>query len=266
MNEFRIDTSVLEQFLTLHIVKDKNTLKLSVSDETQPILTNQTIFPMNIPMTNLDDVPWSVIDEIGKNGLARTYFALGATKKDFMKNGFVAEYQIIGFDHDDLANGHSKAPITWDMVRVYKDELCMKQNGDKSCWDTSDARAYLNGEFFSNISDELQQIIKPVIKLTVDVSGTGKLIESVDHIWLKSEQEQFGRKIWSLGGEGHWYELFMLEDVMYFKTDDEGEKTRHWLRSVSSSYTSSFCFVHTGGSANSSYSRNSIGVAPGFCT
>ena len=44
-----------------------------------------------------------------------------------MKNGFVAEYQIMDFDHDDLADGSGKAPISWDMIALYKKILLHKQ-------------------------------------------------------------------------------------------------------------------------------------------
>lgn len=266
MSELRIDASVFEQYPMLSLVREDDavTIKVNGGGILKPL--TPVIYPMNLPMTDLDTIPWSVIDEIGKNGLARTYFALGATKKDFMKNGFVAEYQIIGFDHDDLADGSGKAPITWDMVRVYKDDLYMKRNGDEACWDTSNARAYLNGEFFNNMSDELQAIVKPVIKLTADASGTGNLIESVDRVWLKSEQEQFGRKIYSHGGEGHWYELFMLEDVPYFKIDDDEDRRWNWLRSVYSGSSYTFCAVNTGGSAGTYNSGHCYGVAPDFCS
>ena len=97
---------------------------------------------MNLPMTNLDHISWRRVDEIAKAGKAREYFALGATKKDYMKNGFVATYQIIGFDHDDLADDNGKAPISWDMVNLYKDEATMREDDNSVWWNDTDIRSF----------------------------------------------------------------------------------------------------------------------------
>lgn len=225
--------------------------------------SSEFLFPLSFPLKNLDNVSWSQIDEIGRAGKARTLFALGATKKDYMKNGFVAEYQIIGFDHDDLADGSGKAPISWDMVALYKDEIYMKRNSKSSCWDESNGRTFLNGEFFDSMSDELQAIVKLVWKLTANKNG--EIIKSEDRVWLKSEKELYGRCFYSNPGEGNGYELFKQEDVPYFKLNYKNEKHWQWLRSVFAGYTNLFCFVNADGTANYSHSGSSFGVAPGFC-
>lgn len=41
-------------------------------------------------------------------------------------------------------------------------------------------------------------------------------------------------------------------------------KYPYWLRSVSAAYSNGFCFVYTGGGANSTGARWSYGFAPGF--
>lgn len=255
-----IEQAVLSRFPNLQTVETDDVV-VTVSLACSP---SGFLFPLNFPLKNLDSISWSQIDEIGKAGKARTFFALGATKKDYMKNGFVAEYQIMGFDHDDLADDSGKAPISWDMVALYKDEVCMKRNGESSCWDESDARTFLNGEFFDNMSDDLQAIVKPVWKLTANRNG--EIIKSKDRVWLKSEKELYGRCFYSNPGEGNWYELFMQEDFPWFKLNGENERDWQWLRSVYASNTYSFCAVDTSGSASYYYSGFSIGVAPDFCT
>lgn len=224
------------------------------------------MFPLNFPLKNLDNLSWDKIDKIGHSGKARILFALGATKKDYMKNGFVAEYQIIGFDHDDLADGSGKAPISWDMLGLYKDAILMKKNSESSCWDTSDGRKHLNIDFFENTSDELRRIIKPVWKLTADASNTGKIIKSKDSIWLKSEKEQYGRCFYSFDGEGCWYELYAQENVQYFKLKQDGTKDWNWLRSVICGDARGFCIVNTGGSVYINISGRYYGFAPAFCS
>ena len=259
--ELRIDQNVLDRFPNLHIVEaDSNTVAIKFDGDNN----SDFLFPLNFPLTNLDSLSWSKIDEIGRAGKARTFFALGATKKDYMKNGFVAEYQIMDFDHDDLADDSGKAPISWDMVALYKDEIYMKRNSESSCWDECDGRTFLNGEFYDNMSDELRAIVKPVWKLTANKNG--EIVKSKDYVWLKSEKELYGRTFYSNDGEGYWYVLFMQENFPWFKLNGDNEKDWQWLRSVRAGSTRYFCFVYADGSPSGNASGNSFGVAPGFCS
>ena len=214
-------------------------------------------------MTNLDHISWRRVDEIAKSGKAREYFALGATKKDYMKNGFVATYQIIGFDHDDLADNSGKATISWDMVNLYKDESAMRRDGNSVWWDDSDIRSFLNEDFKNNVSDDLAVIVKPVYKQSVDRNGN--MQKTIDEFWLKSEQELYGRKFWSYGGEGHWYEFYAQENILYCKKNTKGENDWQWLRSVHAVNSYYFCIVNTSGSAYDDIASSSRGFAPAFC-
>ena len=69
-----------------------------------PMVNSRPIVPvpMVYPLKDLNHLTWSEIEAIGAAGKARETFALGATKKDHMKNGYDAEWKIIGFDHDGL--------------------------------------------------------------------------------------------------------------------------------------------------------------------
>lgn len=258
--EFRIEQSVLEQYPNLHIINKNDVVTIGLSNDNP----YGSMFPLNFPLKNLDNFTWKMIDDIGRAGKARTLFEIGATKKDHMKNGFEAEYQIIGFDHDDLADENGKAPISWDLVSLYQDQIYMKKNSEESCWDSSDGRQFLNNDFFNNMSDELRAIVKPVWKLSADQNGT--ILKSRDCVWLKSEKELYGRIFYSYDGEGHWYELYRQEDIPWHKFDLDGDRAWQWLRSVNAGDTYHFCIVITDGSANSNHSGHSFGVAPGFCT
>ena len=122
----------------------------------------------------------------------------------------------------------------------------------------------MDGELLSLCSDELQAIIKPVIKLTSAGSCSKDIIKSICKLWLKSEKELFGRCIYSAPGEGHWYEYYRQEDVPYFALDENGDRVCQWLRSASCNATSDFCSVGAGGSAGSSGAACSLALLPGF--
>lgn len=91
------------------------------------------------------------------------------------------------------------------------------------------------------------------------------MTQTSDPLFILSEQEIFGRKIYSIGGEGHWYEWYRRENTPYGKKKQSGEPDWRWGRSPCGSSTGYFCGVTgTGAAANAgaSYTR---GVSFGFC-
>ena len=199
-------------------------------------------------------------------GEARKRFEIGARKKDNMRNGFVAEWQIIGFNHDELANGDGLAPISWDLVTLYNEERFINSNGsNKGGFAQSELGIWLNTDFFDLCSDELRQIIKPVIKLTSAGGGSKEIIREAMRIWIKSEWELMGRNIYSVPGEGKWYEFYRQEGVPWFKINPEtGEPDWQWERSPYASNGGYFCIVSTNGTADYNNASYSIGLVPAF--
>lgn len=237
---------------------DDIVLNVSCADKTP------FVFPLNLPLHDLDSIPWSLINDIGLAGSADKFFALGATKTDHMKNGFNAVYQIIGFNHDELADGSGKAPISWDMKALYKDEIYMTNNDKPSNWEISYVRSFLNDVFFNDMSDELRSIVKHVIKYSSNIDC--KIIKTIDRVWLKSEKELYGRCFNSCEGEGMWYSFYHAEDVPYFKCNIKGEKTWQWLRSVFAFRTATFYATNANGSSINIVSSHYCSISPGFCT
>lgn len=216
-------------------------------------------------LTDLNHLTWREVDAIGRNGKARQQIALGAVKTDHMKDGYNAEYRIIGFDHDDLADGSGKAPFSWEMVRIYKERRpwnteCTNKGG----WDTCELRKWLNSEFLERCSDDLRSVIRPVIKLTSAGGCSDEIIKSVDRIFILSEKEVYGRVMYSAPGEGSWYEYYRLEDIPYYALDEDGDACASGLRSPYGNYSTTFCIVNTNGGIASGTARYSGGLRPGF--
>ena len=90
-------------------------------------------------------------------------------------------------------------------------------------------------------------------------------VPSVDKLFVLSEQEVFGRKIYSCGYEGKWYEWYKRENTPYGKCKQNGERDWRWERSPHSGNTTAFCNVGHNGSADTSNASNSDGVSFGFC-
>ncbi len=216
-------------------------------------------------LTDLNHLTWRDLSAIGQSGQARQQIALGATKIDHMKGGYDAEYRIIGFDHDDLADGSGKAPFTWQMTKVFKKHRQMNdKRTNKGGWEACALRKWLNSEFLELCSHELQSVIRPVIKLTSAGDGSKKIIKSVDRIFIPSEKEVYGRVFYSVTGEGSWYEYYRLEDVPYFALNDYESAVWWWLRSPYYDATDSFCYVTDTGYLYSNSASWSAGVCPGF--
>lgn len=133
-------------------------------------------------------------------------------------------------------------------------------------WDASYLRAKLNGNFFEKqLPADLKAVIKPVVKITAKSGKNEMLVPSVDKLFVLSEQEVFGRKIYSCGGEGKWYEWYKRENTPYGKCKQNGERDWRWERSPYSGTTTDFCCVNDNGSASYGTASYSLGVSFGFC-
>lgn len=105
---------------------------------------------------------WADIARISEAGEAAEYFKVGDTKT-ITVGGNTIELLLIGFDHDDLADGSGKAGMTVVAKTALADTMPV------SDWSTlaSDMKSKLKPQ----LPVELQSIIKPVIK-QCDVTGT----------------------------------------------------------------------------------------------
>ena len=214
---------------------------------------------------NLNGMSWSRIKYLcGRTGY-RQFFSVGDTKDIILKNGEQITMRIIGIRHDTTHDGR-KAALTWEMVDFMKDRHVM----NKSCtneggWTSSEMRRYLNEDVFSLLPDEVQDVIYPVIKTTsCGGNKTGK-VSTVDKLFLLSEHERYGRKFYSAGDEGRWYQWYRREGVSYAKKYPNGDSGWGWMRSPYGSNSASFCRVGSGGSAFDGNASSSDGVAFGFC-
>ena len=104
-----------------------------------------------------------------------------------------------------------------------------------------------------------------MVKITAKSGKNEMLVPSVDKLFVLSEQEVFGRKIYSCGGEGKWYEWYKRENTPYGKCKQNGERDWRWERSPYSGTTNYFCYVSNYGNANFNAASASYGVSFGFC-
>ena len=214
---------------------------------------------------DLNGMSWSRIKYLSNRPGYSQFFSVGDTKDITLKNGEKITMRIIGIRHDITPDGH-KAALTWEMVDFMEDRHEM----NKSCtneggWASSEMRRYLNEDVFALLPDDVHDVIRPVIKTTSCGGKKDGKVSTVDKLFLLSEHERYGRKFYSAGDEGRWYQWYRREGVSYAKKYPDGDSGWGWMRSPYGSSSTSFCYVNGNGNADNDNASGSFGVAFGFC-
>ena len=213
---------------------------------------------------SLENYSFKEIKVLAKEGKVRS----GMCKTITLKDGSTAVLEVLGVEHDYLPGG-GKASVTFgfrDLFgtarkktgRVMNTE-CTNEGG----WEKSEMRAYLNGDFFCLLPDDLTAEIVLVVKYTA-TSGNGKVESVTDKIFLPSEVEVFGTTKHSKEGEGEQYALFKDWKNRVKGYADGCYGCLWWLRSPCSGNSSFFCSVYSYGYCGNDMASYVSGVSPCF--
>lgn len=130
---------------------------------------------------------WGDIARISEAGDAQKHFALGNTRV-INVDGVDVTFQIVGFDHDDLADGSGKAGISCVAKTTMGRQVQFASDTNK-LYNGSILDSTVNG-YLSTLEPELQAVIKSVKK-------------AADNVTYKSQQEanaatksMLSRKLW----------------------------------------------------------------------
>ena len=218
---------------------------------------------------------WATINANAQNGTAADIYEIGGRKEIpiTLSDGTstIADVELIAFNHDDLADGSGKAPLTF----FCKDLPNMLHNmndmgGAEGGWSNSDMRSFLSGELFAALPDELKSVIKPVLKIS-DGGATNKaLITTTDSLWLASYDEVgFTSGSNNLSGQGELYSAVFSSDKESRKKyiTDDTETGGWWLRSTyyTTSSNTMFWRVQKSGSSYGDIQSGQFYVTFGFC-
>lgn len=183
----------------------------------------------------------------------------------------VADIEIIGYNHDDLADGSGKAPLTFFCVDL--PQILHRMNDESTNeggWEASEMREFTNGELFNALPDELKAIIKPISKVSDGGASNKTLITTTDSCWLASYDEvglTSGNN--NLTGQGELYDdIFSSnKDSRKKYITDDTAAGGWWLRSsyYSNNSSSMFWRITNNGGSYSDIAFNSFYVAFGFC-
>ena len=128
---------------------------------------------------------WSEIAWVSENGFASRMFAIGDKRRiDF--NGSKCDFEIIAFDHDDLADGSGKAGITMlCKALLFRHTSMNTTNTTTGGWGACTFRQTLSNKI-ATMPEDLQAIVKTVNKKYKD-GNTTKIAE--DKLWILSSKE-----------------------------------------------------------------------------
>lgn len=205
---------------------------------------------------------WAQIDEASRAGLAADIWNFGDAKDGHM---------IIGFNHDDLADGSGKAGITFVANAVPKLNCAWYSSGgkDRLVYEYSTLCKYLADKYSEDIkSDGMVNYIKEVNKKCAIERSSTNIYELALHYFPFSHVEFFGKSNGS--GENTFLDLEgdQYEGIDRYKEYIAGETSvyaRCWTRSFGGSayrdYSLSRVFkIEYGNIKSETQDRSSEGV------
>lgn len=204
-----------------------------------------------------------------------------------LADGTQTTVQIVGFAHDDKTGG-GKAGITFIFGDCVGEAPMNPTDTNVGGWEASQMRAYLNGEWRTELPDDLDAVIVPVDKLSNNVGETqdaSSVTTTSDPLWLFSLAELAGPipaaelsgdgREWTVAisnAEGFRYKLFNDVNINWKEGNSILIKNYQvspdgwWERSPHPEGAGGFKMVTLSGCPNSGYfADGSYGVTPGFC-
>ena len=247
---------------------------------------------VSLPDTSLANNTPDIIAAAAKSGQAANYWSVG-DKVGIAVNGSFGGLSynntvyafILGFNHNSSVEGGNSihfqfgktaAGVDIAFVNSYGSTstgFCMNtSNTNSGGWNNSYMRKTICPAFLAALPKAWQNIIAACTKYSDNTGGGSNTASYVtatsDKIWLLSEMEVQGTRSYANSAEANYQKQYD-----YYRNGNSKVKYQHtattsacawWLRSVYASYTLSFCFVVTDGSAGGSGAYYSHGFAPGF--
>ena len=193
--------------------------------------------------------------------------------------GKTLEYEIIGINHDDLADGSGKAGLTFLTTSTNISSRMNAADTNAGGWEKSELRAKMNsGEIWNLMPSAFQSKVKSVRKLTNNVGGGDEnkdaaVTATSDKLFLLSYSEIAPTSHWAssypwTSNEGTQYEAFQGKVT----EDDSGNGClkigyNWWERSAYPCNSASFLLVSSYGDPLIYYSgaTYSYCVCPTWC-
>ena len=241
-------------------------------------------------VVNKDAKDWTLDEQkaaatdIAKNGTSSVVYAkakaameTGSEWSVKLTNGKTMTYRIIGINHDDLADGSGKAGLTFLTTSTDIQSRMNAIDTNAGGWEKSELRQKMNsGEIWNLMPADFQSKVRPVNKLTNNVTGTDKsaaVTTTSDKLFLLSYSEIVPTSYWAssfpwTSSEGAQYEAFKGKVTNNYSSNGWCLKNgvNWWERTVNPYGSSNFLFVsYSGNPACNHNPMNLRFVCPAFC-
>ena len=194
-----------------------------------------------------------------------------------LSDGTSVKMRIAGFRHDQRSDGSGVAGITF----VSDSTVAARPINETTLadWGQSSLRSWLNGEFVSELPDDLTSKLVEVNKSTTRATELASQETTADKVWMFSYSELVGplgdgsMRYGSYTSEGEQYQLFSDLGCVWGQNSDHykmgGGLGRWWLRSPDP--INANCYIAPNSEDGApGYARyfglnGEVGVAPAFC-
>lgn len=208
---------------------------------------------------------WADIIEACHSGeVPDTWVADGTCYKDMDIGGTPYRIDIIGKNHDDLADGTGKAPLTFQLHDCYASEYPMNPTDTNvGGWRDCQMRTQTMPALKALMPAEVQAGIRAVNKLTSAGDTDSSIVTTNDELFLPTEIEISGTTTYSVVGEGIQYD--------YYKAGNSNVKNLNgsaywwWVSSPVSGDSARFCLFYQNGSVGWNEASLLNGVSFCFC-
>lgn len=195
-----------------------------------------------ITFVTLEDTPWDVIAEYAENGTIQDKFSVGDTKtlaltykyystqsETYTEQTKTFTMEIVGFNHDDLADGSGKAGVTFISKECTDNYYFSFTSGANTYWESSYLRKSLNDDakesMPSTLRDRVKQVIKQSDKQSPMTTPNIQAAETSDYLWIPSLQEVGGKSTsYTVNTLGVKYELTYTQ-----KTQIDSDVTSNYV-------------------------------------
>lgn len=198
------------------------------------VISDMDCYAQLIEGISFASASWETLNAVGASGQASSILSVGDTRTETLSNGVSVVFEIIGFDHDDLADGSGKAPITIALKDVYPQKYTINPIETYYNWCSWSAGNTSLRATIRNLMDilpsDLQTIIKSVTKLYMNGNTQGDYSSRscTDTLWALSQAELFGE---SYCTDGTQYERYTSDYNNLHVKYNNGTAVQYFTRS-----------------------------------
>jgi hypothetical protein len=271
-------TTILEKATTT------KTGSKQLSCEECGLFLTQTIPQVTIEKKDsFSEYTWDEVQLICQNGLANEYFTVGETRVVELgalpsaSNSTKAQNMTLAIG-DIAKDGSTMTILVTGYSSLTPKHIINETATTIGGWAATSMRAWLNGEYYNALPDDLQKVITLHSSTYSETYNASTVSTCEDKVWLLSAKEVFGGSTASQAGDSSTNRenlaAFNVEtQLAYFANG--GSKLRYeseagstscwwWLRSSHYQYDNNFVYVSEYGKSGGNYSSFTDNVFPAF--